>query len=272
MTTEERLAKLERELSATKRRNRWVMWGGSILILGFLLGVLVMFAARKSQQPSLRDLIQSSQPESFDDIKYKKAGWTIRNIKIECIGDIITPKHIMEYAQLTNVKDKYMSAEQIEEKRNYLLTTVPRIKAVEIKRRLPDELIILVQERVSIARLKMNDYYLTVDRDGYVLGAASDTSNLPVISGHNIPGMRPGTCLAQTIVMNALEVLDICKTTPIGQRVRIASIDVSNIQSLELWLEKGERVQLAWDHMGESSSLAREDLEKKLVQLADSLK
>ncbi|MFA5107880.1 MAG: hypothetical protein WC497_06215 [Patescibacteria group bacterium] len=36
MTTEERLEKLERELTATQRRNRWTLGCGAVLILGCL--------------------------------------------------------------------------------------------------------------------------------------------------------------------------------------------------------------------------------------------
>ena len=36
MTTEERLGKLERELAAAQRRNRWMLGGISLLILGCL--------------------------------------------------------------------------------------------------------------------------------------------------------------------------------------------------------------------------------------------
>ena len=36
MTTEERLKKLERDLAATQRRNRWMLGGISLLILGCL--------------------------------------------------------------------------------------------------------------------------------------------------------------------------------------------------------------------------------------------
>ena len=36
MTTEERLERLERQLKASKRRNRWVMGSGALLLIGCL--------------------------------------------------------------------------------------------------------------------------------------------------------------------------------------------------------------------------------------------
>ena len=194
----------------------------------------------------------------------------IRDIKIECNGDIITPKHIIEYARLSEMK--HLFAANIEEIRDQLLMKVPRLKAVEIKRRLPGELIIRVRERVPMAQLKVNHYYLTLDCEGYVLGKMTGSKTMPILVGYKLPGIRPGVQLSAVGVRNALEVLDVCQTTPIGQRVRIVSIDVRNAQALDLRLANGERVMLAWTNMGDLSSLARQHLEQKLARLAESLK
>jgi len=194
----------------------------------------------------------------------------IRDIKIECNGDIITPKHIIEYARLSEMK--HLFAANIEEIRDQLLMKVPRLKAVEIKRRLPGELIIRIRERVPMAQLKVNHYYLTLDCEGYVLGKMTGSKTMPILIGYKLPGIRPGVQLSAVGVRNALEVLDVCQTTPIGQRVRIVSIDVRNAQALDLRLANGERVMLAWTNMGDLSSLARQHLEQKLARLAESLK
>ena len=194
----------------------------------------------------------------------------IRDIKIECNGDIITPKHIIEYARLSEMK--HLFAANIEEIRDQLLMKVPRLKAVEIKRRLPGELIIRIRERVPMAQLKVNHYYLTLDCEGYVLGKMTGSKTMPILVGYKLPGIRPGVQLSAVGVRNALEVLDVCQTTPIGQRVRIVSIDVRNAQALDLRLANGERVMLAWTNMGDLSSLARQHLEQKLARLAESLK
>jgi len=167
---------------------------------------------------------------------------------------------------------KHLFAANIEEIRDQLLMKVPRLKAVEIKRRLPGELIIRVRERVPMAQLKVNHYYLTLDCEGYVLGKMTGSKTIPILVGYKLPGIRPGVQLSAVGVRNALEVLDVCQTTPIGQRVRIVSIDVRNAQALDLRLANGERVMLAWTNMGDLSSLARQHLEQKLARLAESLK
>ncbi len=235
-------------------------WGHRLLLLGIMLSslaaciVLVWVGTRYLGQ------LLFQQNELF----------RVRDIKIECNGDIITPKHIMDYARLSELK--YLFAANIDEIRRNLLQQVPRLKSVEIKRRLPGELIIRVRERISMAQLEVHQYYLTLDREGYVLGKAAGSKTMPILVGYDLPGIRPGVQLSAPGVRNALEVLDVCQTTPVGQRVRIASIDVRNVQALELHLANGERVLLAWNRMGEVSSLAREQLEQKLARLAESLK
>lgn len=194
----------------------------------------------------------------------------IRNFKIECDGEIVTSKHVMDYAGLSGAGNLF--ALNIARKRDFLLHTVPRLKAVKISRRLPGELVIEVQERVSVARLDMGGYYLSVDREGYVLGKAADVSHLPVISGHGLPGLRPGSRLAGTPVMNALEVFDVCENTQVRNLCKVLRIDVRNREALELMLADGERVMLAWTNMGTGDALGRDRLEQKLLKLAEIIK
>jgi cell division septal protein FtsQ len=244
--------------SSVKRTFRWRWLGSALVILVSVLALAVVLWVGLQY-------LEGSLFSRNDLFRIRDA----RDFRIACIGEVITPKHIMDYAQLTVCSNVF--AIDIAEKRNYLLRTVPRVRSVKIARRLPHQLVIEVQERVSIARLEMRDYYLTVDRDGYVLGAAVGGSNLPVIGGHSMLGMRPGACLAGTVVMNALEVFDICETTPVRNRFKVLRIDLRNREALELSLADGERVTLAWQQMGKHDPLSRENLEQKLIKLAEIL-
>lgn len=194
----------------------------------------------------------------------------IRDIKIECSGEVITPRHVMDYAELAGCSNLF--AVNIGEMRRKLLEQ-PRLKTVEITRCLPGTLIIRARERVSLARLEMSGYTMTVDREGCVLGvAASGLRHLPVITGHGMPGLKPGVRLGGTAAMNALDVLNACESTPVGQVVKITRLDVRNPEALDILLADGENVRLAWSHMGERSALARENLDQKLGKLAETLK
>lgn len=226
-----------------------------LVLVGLVVaGTLVRFGTRLTGRALL------SQNDLFRITEYR----------IKCCGDVIKPGHVMEYASLNTCSNLF--AVNIETVRERLLSTVPRVKDVEISRILPGVLAIEVWERTPMARLRMDGYYMTVDRDGYVLGPSSGSRPLPVIAGHCMAGLKPGVFLGGTPVINALEVLDVCETTPIGQVVGIASCDVGDSAALELRLIDGARVKLAWEDMDEQSASSRKHLERKLVKLADNLK
>ncbi len=241
---------------STQAAIRWRWFGGALVIL--VSGLSLAAVCWVGLQYLDRWLFQRN------DL------FRIRDFKIACLGEVITPKHIMDYAELAGCSNLF--AFNIAGKREHLLKTVPRVKEIRIARRLPGELVIEVQERVSIARLEMPGYYLTVDREGYVLGSAAGAPHLPAITGHAMPGIRPGMRLAGTAVMQALDVLEVCASTQLREQLKVRSIDVRNREAVELGLEDGARVSLAWQQMGARNSLALEHLERKLRKLAEILK
>jgi cell division protein FtsQ len=235
---------------------RWRWFGGAAAVLIGLLALAVVgwvglqyFERRLFQQNDL---------------------FRIRNCRIDCSGEVITPKHVMDYAELGGISNIFDV--NISQKREFLQKKVPRVKNVKISRRLPDELIIEVHERVAIARLEMGSYYLSVDGEGCVLGPSAGAAQLPVIGGHGMPTMRPGTRLAGTPVMNALEVFTVCENPPVRDLLKVARIEVRGREAVELTLGEGERILLAWPRMGAGDSLERDGLERKLLKLAEILK
>jgi len=194
----------------------------------------------------------------------------LRTVKIECDGEVLTPKHIYEYLTLNNCSNLF--AFNMSNERAALLKKVPRIKDLEFTRRLPGELTIMIHERLPVARLDMGAYYLTIDREGHVLGTSSGSKNLPVISGHKLAGLRPGIQLDDRKTTRALEALMACDAMPAGNYVKIKNIDVGKADLLELTLSDGERVNLSWTDMDRPSTTSRDSLERKLTRLAESLK
>lgn len=194
----------------------------------------------------------------------------LRTIKIQCDGEVVTPRHISEYLALNNCSNLF--AFNMTEERATLLKKVPRIKDAEFARQLPGELTIRIRERLPVARLEVGAYYLTIDGEGRVLGTSAGSKNLPVISGHKLSGLRPGVQLDDKKTSKALEVLLVCDTTPAGNYVKIKSIDVGKTDVLELTLSDGEKVKLSWTDMDRPSTVARDSLGTKLTRLAESLK
>lgn len=194
----------------------------------------------------------------------------LRSIKIQCDGEVITPKHISEYLALNNCSNLF--AFNMAEERAALLKKVPRIKDVEFTRQLPGQLTIVIRERLPVARLAMGTYYLEIDREGCVLGKAAGSKNLPVICGHDFSGLWPGIQLDDKKITRTLEILRVCDANPVGNYIKIKSIDVGRANVLELTLSDGEKVKLSWPDMDRPSTASRNSLERKLTRLAESLK
>ena len=71
------------------------------------------------------------------------------------------------------------------------LLTWPVVRSVEIRRQLPDTLVLRVGERVATAMLVTEKMSLPLDRDGHVLVLRAATTRLPVITGGQAPGLAP---------------------------------------------------------------------------------
>lgn len=245
--------------NAKNNRNRILMLRKVIILLIALaglmsLGTLALLGARSIGQY----------------LFFQNDLFRLRACKIECNGDIITPKHIVEYLEINNCSNLF--AFNMVEKRAMLLKKVPRIKGAEFARRLPGELTIIIHERQPEARLAMGAYYLAIDQEGYVLGTSSGTKSLPVISGHDLSGLRPGIQLDEKRITRALEVLKTSDVLPIGNYVKIKSIDVGNPEALEITLDNEGKVYLAWIGMDQPSAASLKNLETKLTKLAENLK
>ncbi len=194
----------------------------------------------------------------------------VRDIKIACDGEVVTPKHIVEYLELNGCSNIF--AFNMAEAHATLLKKVPRIKSAEFDRKLPGDLNITIHERLPVARLQINAYYLVVDNEGYVLGTSSSSKILPIISGHELSGLRPGVQLGGRKILRVLDVLAICGSTPAGNYVKIRSVDVSNADVLDIVLADGEKVKLSWLEMDRESPASRDSLGNKLSNLADILR
>ena len=143
------------------------------------------------------------------------------------------------------------------------LLTVPVIADAQVGRRLPDGLVIEVTERIAVARLGRPGAgsTLAVDATGHVLGPSSVRISLPVILGVRDVGLRPGDVVADSMLSEALAVLEVCNAEKMREVLAVASIDVGHDERIELGLVSGERVLLS-----------RERIKDKLWKLREMLK
>ncbi len=200
---------------------------------------------------------------------WDNACFRVREIRVECSGDVISSRHVMDYARLGDLRSLF--ATNIADVRAQLLAKVPRLQSVTLERRLPGDLVVRVRERLPVANMQAQQNILTLDREGMVLGPARPSRVLPLITGHFAPGIRPGVRLSAAPIRNALAVLDVCQTTPVGRQVRVAAIDVGDPEALDVRLADGERIRLAWTQMGDASAVGREQLERKMARLVEAL-
>jgi cell division protein FtsQ len=74
------------------------------------------------------------------------------------------------------------------------IESLPYVKNVIVKRKLPKTINISVKERVAVIQLKALSSYILIDNEGYVLDIVEDENvHLPVFIGFNINEVQPGS-------------------------------------------------------------------------------
>jgi len=194
--------------------------------------------------------------------------YTIRKMEIHVDGPTITANHVREYMGISEGTNLFASS--LHTMRTTFLKKTPIAKTVILQRRLPNTLIVDIVERVPLARLGRWGS-LAVDREGYVFSLRAGSREYPVISGCNAENLKPGARVDQS-VMNALEIIDVCTRTKVGEHVKITSLDVSPKQHLEFYLSAGERIKIAWQNMDQPGPDVRKRIEQKLWALAAALR
>ena len=120
----------------------------------------------------------------------------------------------------------------------------PRVKTVEISRRLPHTLLIQVTEREAVAYMLANGKLLALDETGQVLQRYESWSNLdlPLISGVDLLeyGSLPGVTIGGAGMEAALEILGALPE----DAEDIGEINVANPQFIKLYTVSGIEVRL----------------------------
>lgn len=119
----------------------------------------------------------------------------------------------------------------------------PRIRTVRVIREFPDEMVLEIEERQPVA-LILGDTLLELDADGVVLGPYErGRSPLgPVLTGHGLTDLRPGTRIQAPAVSEALAMSESYRAADAAQRVPIAEIALDAATGPVLWLEPGVQV------------------------------
>lgn len=175
----------------------------------------------------------------------KNQRFDIKQLDLHSSGRL-SPAHLRHYAGLSEGQNLF--AVDIAALRAKL-AGVPLISQVEVQRRLPDTLVVRVQERVALAQIPQTGMpALPVDREGHVMSPPAP-SHLPRIAGVSERGLAPGGVLRQAAAREALTLLDIHDNARLADAVPIATVDVSDPTQFVLTLRNGGRVMMGRDHM-----------------------
>ncbi len=179
---------------------------------------------------------------------------------IEVTGNsIVSSEKIIELSEISagerlyavNIKD---SAKKI----GYY----PYVEAVEVKRKLPDRILIEIVERKPVGAVVTTSGYIQVSMDGRLLSIAPTIGqyNLPVISGVQISEVpTPGNIIQNDNLTKALQIISECDQDLLNN---LAELNVGQADSIMACTNEGIEIRLG----------DVDDIEIRLMDLNDILK
>ena len=192
---------------------------------------------------------------------YENPRFAISQIIVENDGGM-TPAQVMSLAGVA-VGQNILSLDLAQMQRN--LEQVPVIRCVEVRRVMPAKLVIHVNERFAVARLKSADAALFIDRAGMVMTPVrlrdgsvvqpQAPGMLPVLTGVLPTDARVGRQVQSEQIYRALELLDKMQQAAAGSMMEIASIDLAKPRHLTLVTR--QNTQVKFDVAGFQQQLRR---------------
>lgn len=148
---------------------------------------------------------------------------------------------------------------------------IPQIYSANIRRKLPDTLIIQVAERSARAIINTGDKSpsICVDSEGVILPfeASGGQDDMTVIKGVNISQLKPGTKCGDNNLKIALLILRLHDSSVLKEKVNVEKITIDKNGDIYIdEREKEARRRLYRIHIG------KEGFEQKLANLAEILK
>jgi cell division septal protein FtsQ len=216
---------------------------------------------------------------------FRNPRFAIQQIVVDDDG-VLTPERVVQFSGV-RVGQNLLSLDLDQVRHN--LELLPLVRAVEVRRMLPNRLFLRVNERVAVARLRvpmreLGDSAFYVDRAGVVMkpikladGAALDPQMprpVPTLTGVSVADVRVGRQVESEQVYRALELLDKLDQAVAGSLVEVEQIDLSRPRQLVLITR--QRMQVKFDVEDFAQQLRRlgvilrwAQLREKTVQTVD---
>jgi cell division protein FtsQ len=130
--------------------------------------------------------------------------------------------------------------------RNRILL-IPRIAGVDVKRELPDKLIITVEEKQPVVMISHHDHFLELAADGMIIGLKKTyRGELPLVNGFSRNSIEVGTTISDLPRGEILEVF--LKAFQAIPTLPIAEINLEEPQQIMLYTKEGMEVWLGNDN------------------------
>ncbi|MEI8315189.1 MAG: FtsQ-type POTRA domain-containing protein [Verrucomicrobiota bacterium] len=181
---------------------------------------------------------------------YENPRFAITEITADTDGGL-TKQQILNLAGVA-VGQNILSIDLAQVQRN--LEAVPVIRCVEVRRVMPAKLLIRVNERIAVARLKAADaQVLFIDRAGMVMTPIrfhdgtviqpQAPGTLPVLTGVALVDVRVGKQVQSEQIYRALELLDKVQQAAAGSMMEIATVDLAKPRHLTLTTKQNTQVK-----------------------------
>ncbi|MGN0832693.1 MAG: cell division protein FtsQ/DivIB [Kiritimatiellia bacterium] len=161
-------------------------------------------------------------------------------------------------------------------RREELLAKVPNLLSIRITRKLPDQVAVVAEERVPVARLERagrkrgDPSGRVVDTEGMVFLWQRGTQSLPVIRETQLPGTAKG-CRIRGRLLAALRLVEACREPELLE-LGLLEVDTSKHDFLVATLGNYSKAKILWEEMDESTPRARNDLVFRLTLLRDTIR
>jgi cell division septal protein FtsQ len=189
-----------------------------------------------------------------DKLVYANPRFTVTEVLVEVSGGM-THQQVCALAGVRHGMNIFRVDLQ-QAQRN--LEMIPLVRRAAVRRVLPNQLVIEVEEREAKARLKMPsrefaDSVFWVDREGMVMKPLQlrdgsvikpvNSDNLPVLTGVNLADLRVGRKVESVSVYRALELLDQLELSAVSAALPLDRVDVGRPHELVLTTQRGTTVR-----------------------------
>lgn len=166
--------------------------------------------------------------------------FTVQSIIVEG-NSIVTDEKIVDLSEITAGERLYaVNINDSVKKISYY----PYVESVEIKRKLPDKIIIEMVERKPVAAIVITGGYIQVNVEGRLLSIAPNIGqyNLPVISGVQLSEIpAPGNIIQNDNLTQALQIISQCDQELINN---LAELNVGQANSIMACTNEGIEIRL----------------------------